>query len=82
MCVAEDKSMEGDNFFGLKSITCILSNVNPLLNYAVIPTILILIMVPIYTQFHVIPSKSKFLVFLNISGIRQKVDIILNIILG
>ena len=82
MCVAKDKSMEGDNFFGLKSITCILSNVNPLLNYAVIPTILILIMVPIYTQFHVIPSKSKFLVFLNISGIRQKFDIILNIILG
>ena len=74
--------MEGDNLFGLKSITCILSNVNPLLNYAFISTILILIMVPMNTQFHVIPSKSRFLAFLNISGNRQKFDIVINIILG
>ena len=75
------KHNRGEFFFGLKSITCILSNVNPLLNYVVIPTILIFIMLPINKQFYVKSSKSKFLVFLNISGNRKKFSIILNIIL-
>ena len=53
MWVVED----GREFFGVKYITCMFSNLNHLLNYPVVGSIiLVFIMVPLNTQFHVIRS--------------------------
>ena len=72
----------GLEFFGVKSIPYILSNLNLLLNYPVVaPIILINTLVPLNTLFHAIQSISKFLQYLRISGKRQKSHVILNIIL-
>ena len=58
MWEVENKTMKGDKLFGVNSITCVLSNSNPLLNYpVVIPMILIYMMVSIYTQFCAILSR-------------------------
>ena len=72
----------GSEFFRVKSIPCILSNLNLLLKYPVVaPIILINNMVPLNTIFHVIRSISKFLQYLSFFGNRLKLHVIFNIIL-
>ena len=65
MWVVADKKHRKD-FFRVKSIPCMLTNVNFLLNYPVVSLFILIDMVPLNVQFHLINYISKSLLLLTI----------------